>query len=50
MRELKVEDLPPTSETGRCDVVLSVISKALTDARCQIKTEVNFVELMLSLD
>ncbi|KAJ7501226.1 hypothetical protein B0H11DRAFT_1908533 [Mycena galericulata] len=44
MRTLQVKDLPPAMETGRCDVVLKYIGKALTDKRFLIKKQI-FVSL-----
>ena len=41
LRELNVADIPPAHETGRCDEVLKVISKALTDCRCHMKEKVS---------
>ncbi|KAJ6625359.1 hypothetical protein B0H10DRAFT_2212029 [Mycena sp. CBHHK59/15] len=41
MRLIGIMELPPASETGRCDVVLACISKALTEWRCHIKTQMN---------
>ncbi|KAJ7444264.1 hypothetical protein B0H11DRAFT_1931200 [Mycena galericulata] len=40
MRTLQVKDLPPAMETGRCDVVLKYIGKALTDKRFLIKKQI----------
>ena len=40
MRELNVTDVPPKHETGRCDMMLACIGKALTDTRCSVKSEV----------
>ncbi|KAJ7140291.1 hypothetical protein C8R43DRAFT_1018169 [Mycena crocata] len=40
MRMLGVLDLPPPSETGRCEVVLKCIGKALTDKRHYIKSQI----------
>ncbi|KAJ7030648.1 hypothetical protein C8F04DRAFT_1236456 [Mycena alexandri] len=37
MRELGVSDLPPAMETGRVDVLLKFLNKALTTKRYQIK-------------
>ncbi|KAJ6622969.1 hypothetical protein B0H10DRAFT_2213977 [Mycena sp. CBHHK59/15] len=41
MRLIGIMELPPASETSRCDVVLTCISKALTEWRCHIKTQMN---------
>ncbi|KAJ7429030.1 hypothetical protein B0H11DRAFT_2267562 [Mycena galericulata] len=40
MRLLSVVDLPPSMETGRCEVLHRCIGKALTDKRCHIKSQV----------
>ncbi|KAF7351462.1 hypothetical protein MSAN_01578300 [Mycena sanguinolenta] len=40
MRSLGVSDMPPAYETGRCDVLLKVLGKALTDKRYLIKTAI----------
>ncbi|KAJ6571240.1 hypothetical protein B0H19DRAFT_1064355 [Mycena capillaripes] len=40
MRIMGVADLPPTMETGRCEVANKVVGKALIDKRCHIKTHV----------
>ncbi|KAJ3780255.1 hypothetical protein GGU10DRAFT_380927 [Lentinula aff. detonsa] len=37
MRQLNVNNLPPSSETGCCDVILEIIKKGMTDARHNIK-------------
>ncbi|SJL16231.1 uncharacterized protein ARMOST_19751 [Armillaria ostoyae] len=41
MRDLRVQELPPPHETGRCGVLESVISKALTDMRCHVKAQIH---------
>ncbi|KAJ6612615.1 hypothetical protein B0H10DRAFT_1952180 [Mycena sp. CBHHK59/15] len=38
MRAIGVAEIPPPSETGRCDIVIQCLSKSLTDWRCQVKT------------
>ncbi|KAJ7165791.1 hypothetical protein C8R46DRAFT_1219580 [Mycena filopes] len=40
MRTLGVSQVPPTFETGWCDVLHKVLGKACIDKRCHIKTEV----------
>ncbi|KAJ7767827.1 hypothetical protein B0H16DRAFT_1716738 [Mycena metata] len=40
MRTVGVAQLPPTFETGRCEVLNKVLGKACIDKRCHIKTEV----------
>ncbi|KAJ3781107.1 hypothetical protein GGU10DRAFT_379884 [Lentinula aff. detonsa] len=40
MRQLNVNNLPPSSETGRCDVILEIIKKGMTDARHNIKEKI----------
>ncbi|KAJ7718671.1 hypothetical protein B0H16DRAFT_1897606 [Mycena metata] len=41
MRTVGVAQLPPTFETGRCEVLNKVLGKACIDKRCHIKTEVS---------
>ncbi|KAJ7575232.1 hypothetical protein C8J56DRAFT_1120116 [Mycena floridula] len=38
MTQLHVSDIPPSHETGRRNVLTARIGRALTDARCQVKT------------
>ncbi|KAE9385091.1 hypothetical protein BT96DRAFT_950089 [Gymnopus androsaceus JB14] len=40
MRQLNVNNLPPPSETGRCDVIMEIIKKGMTDARHNIKEKI----------
>ncbi|KAJ3983802.1 hypothetical protein F5890DRAFT_1462372 [Lentinula detonsa] len=40
MRQLSVSNLPPASETGRCDAIMEIIKKAMTDARHNIKEKI----------
>ncbi|KAJ6456979.1 hypothetical protein C8R45DRAFT_1110757 [Mycena sanguinolenta] len=40
MRLLGVSDMPPSHETGRCDVLIKVLGKALTDKRYHIKNAI----------
>lgn len=40
MRKLNVSNLPPATETGRCDIVIEIIKKGMTDARHNIKEKV----------
>ncbi|KAJ3859038.1 hypothetical protein EV359DRAFT_68510 [Lentinula novae-zelandiae] len=40
MRQLNVSNLPPSSETGRVDVVLEVIKKGMTDAHHNVKEKI----------
>ncbi|KAJ7133712.1 hypothetical protein C8R43DRAFT_1133250 [Mycena crocata] len=49
MRMLGVMDLPPPSETGRCEVVLKCIGKALIDRRHLIKSQI-FASLAIGKD
>jgi hypothetical protein len=45
MRELRVSDLPPAHETGRCDMVVAKIRLHLTQARHKLKHFVSQHEL-----
>lgn len=47
MRDLGVQELLPPHETGRCGVLESVISKALTDMRCHVKAQVSVLPLQI---
>ena len=47
MRSLGVEGVPPVHETGRCDQVEQIISKALTNCRAHIKLKVRWVPYLL---
>ncbi|KAJ6626543.1 hypothetical protein B0H10DRAFT_2429896 [Mycena sp. CBHHK59/15] len=38
MRALGISELPPTRETGRCEVVKAIVQKGLTEWRCHVKT------------
>jgi hypothetical protein len=40
MRALGISDLPPAMETGRVEVLLKFLSKALTGKRYHIKSQV----------
>lgn len=40
MRMLGVADMPPSMETGRCELLLACLGKALTDKRYHIKFQV----------
>lgn len=46
MRALGVSDLPPAMETGRVEVLIKVLNKALTNKRYQIKFYVCFFFLL----
>ncbi|KAJ3992123.1 hypothetical protein F5050DRAFT_1811809 [Lentinula boryana] len=40
MRQLNVLNLPPATETGRCDIVCEIIKKTMTDVRHHIKDKI----------
>lgn len=41
MRNCNVADIPAIDDSGRCELVISIISKALTDKRSQVKNVVS---------
>lgn len=49
MRELNVAEIPPTRETGRCELVQTVIAKGLTDWRHHVKVTVRPDEAAIAL-
>ena len=44
-----MSSIPPVHDQGRAEIVLKAITKALTDARHQIKNQVCFNDLFLHL-
>ncbi|KAJ3783464.1 hypothetical protein GGU10DRAFT_377646 [Lentinula aff. detonsa] len=40
MRQLNVSSLPPASETGRCDLILELIKKGMTEAQFNLKEKI----------
>ncbi|KAJ6564271.1 hypothetical protein B0H19DRAFT_1140662 [Mycena capillaripes] len=46
MRMLSVADLPPSLETGRCEVLMKVINRALIAKRYHIRAQVHLTSLI----